>query len=557
MRSINTLRARFIFLAVTIVVFLTSILSYVITEITIEELKKEIGASLAQNAYQTSDKLENFMWSRFNEVKFISNLDRLKNPQNPPKIRELLEQLKGNSPYYSWIGCLNVKGTVIASTNGVLSGQNISQRPVYQEVLKGPFIGDVHEAALLNKLLPKPVDGPLRFVDISVPVKNDQGKLTGILAAHLSWEWAKSVEKSVIKPIDKNKQIDIVVVSKLDNKIILGNKKIVGQVLDLPSVKMARKGTNSWRLEKWPDGKEYLTGYIQGNGYMDYKGVGWTVLVRQPLDVAYAPIEKMKKIILLIGVVCGVIFTLFASLMAKQVYKPLRVITNAANKLKEGKKEDIPVMKGVQEIEILSASLRELIHSLDHTENKLTIMNTLANHDPLTGLRNRMSFENFIHQTVVEAEKTNQSLAILYIDLDNFKPVNDNYGHHAGDLLLKEVAKRLEQNLRESDLAARLGGDEFVMAVLAPKEDSINVLRNIADRIIHDFKAPFMIDGNDVQIGCSIGGAVWPQHSHSVIDVIRLADEALYSAKRSGKNRFSIHVATEHMAVFQKQSETC
>jgi diguanylate cyclase (GGDEF)-like protein len=548
-RFFNTLRARFIFLAIMIVGCLTVILSSVITTLSDKQLKQEIGTSLAQDAFQTSDKLENFMWSRLSEVKLLSELDTLKNPQDPNRIRELLEKLNEDIPYYSWIGMLNPKGTVIASTNGILTGSNISQRPVYQQALKGPFIGDVHEAVLLAKLLPKPKEGPLRFVDISVPVRNDKGILTGILATHLSWEWAKAVEKSVIKPI-KNKKIDIVVVSQLDNKVILGNKNIIGQTLSLPSIKKARNGSNSWALEKWPDGKTYLTGYIQGKGYMDYKGLGWTVLVRQPLSTAYAPIAKLKSLIIMIGIVFGIIFAIAAFLIARKVYKPLHEITEVANQIKEGKTIDIPIMKGIQEIEILSSSLRELIRSLVKTETKLTIMDSLAKHDPLTGLHNRMALDDHIHQAMAEAEATGQTLSILYIDLDNFKPVNDTFGHHIGDELLKEVAKVLARNTRGKDFAARIGGDEFVLALMTPKEDPIKIIRSVSHRIIRDLREPFNIEGNIVKIGCSIGGAVWPVHCDSVIDVMRLADESLYTAKRSGKNKLSVYGTSDHQVVY-------
>ncbi|WML48376.1 hypothetical protein RCG23_24575 [Neobacillus sp. PS3-34] len=136
----HSFRARFTITTVTIVMILTFVLSTFISSFSSEEIKSEIGTSLSQNAYQTSDKLENFMWARSGEVELLSKLSALKNPNNPKKIRELVEQLRASIPFYSWIGFMDPQGDVLASTDGILTGKNLSQRPVYQEALKGHLL---------------------------------------------------------------------------------------------------------------------------------------------------------------------------------------------------------------------------------------------------------------------------------------------------------------------------------------------------------------------------------------------------------------------------------
>lgn len=104
---------------------------------------------------------------------------------------------------------------MLAATDGILLGENLSERPVYQEGIKGKFIGDVHNAVLLAKLLPNPTGEPLQFVDISFPLKDSKGHIQGVLAAHLSWEWAKEVEESVLAPLKREeKDIEFFIVSK-------------------------------------------------------------------------------------------------------------------------------------------------------------------------------------------------------------------------------------------------------------------------------------------------------------------------------------------------------
>lgn len=134
----------------------------------------------------------------------------------------LLNQLQDSFPTFSWVGFMNLKGNVLASTDGILRGENLSERPVYQEGIKGKFIGDVHDAVLLAKLLPNPTGEPLQFVDISFPLKYKNGEIAGVLAAHLSWAWAKEVEKSVLEPLKhEEKDIEMFIVSQKENTVLL------------------------------------------------------------------------------------------------------------------------------------------------------------------------------------------------------------------------------------------------------------------------------------------------------------------------------------------------
>ncbi|MFC7372821.1 diguanylate cyclase domain-containing protein [Fictibacillus iocasae] len=537
-----SLRARSTISTVMIVSVLTLLLSVAIGRYTSEELKSEIGNSVAQNAYQTSDKLDSFMWARTEEVKMLSQLSDLHQLKDKQRIKGLLENLKEGIPFYSWIGYLDTKGNVLVSTGGILEGKNISQRPVFMEGLQGPFIGDVHDAVLLAKLLPQSStsNGPLRFVDISMPVYGESGEKTGVLATHLSWEWANDVERSILKPVDKSKKIEVFVISERDQAVVLGSKDLIGKKLRIKSVKQAEKGKNSWTMETWPDGKKYMTGYVKGSGYMDYEGLGWTVLVRQPADIAFAPVNDLQQFIMMTGLLCALVFAVIAWFLAGRVSQPLGSISSAALQLKNGHNVAIPEPKGITEIEILSASLKELIHSLSATEKELDKMENIAQHDSLTGLPNRLALDDFIATAAKQAVQDDQPVSFLYIDLDDFKPVNDTYGHQTGDLLLKQVAQRIQRCIRSGDFAARLGGDEFAVILPHTGTQYQAEARKIAERIVKDLHKPFTLGDVIVTIGCSIGGAVWRDAKENPSNVLRLADEALYKAKRNGKNRAAI-----------------
>lgn len=166
-------------------------------------------------------------------------------------------------------------------------------------------------------------------------------------------------------------------------------------------------------------------------------------------------------------------------------------------------------------------------------------MDHIAHHDQLTGLPNRMLFTDRLQQLLAQARREHSKIALMFVDLDNFKPVNDTLGHDVGDMLLKEATSRLQHCLRESDTAARIGGDEFVM--LLPNIASDDDAMHVADKIRQSLKRPFELAGNDINISCSIGIAVYPEHGIEQKQLLKNADTAMYRAKRNGRNDVVIY----------------
>jgi diguanylate cyclase (GGDEF)-like protein len=156
-----------------------------------------------------------------------------------------------------------------------------------------------------------------------------------------------------------------------------------------------------------------------------------------------------------------------------------------------------------------------------------------ATHDPLTGLGNRRVLTERLSHALARAERTGEAIAVLFIDLDGFKRVNDVYGHSAGDEVLREVASRVRGVVRESDFVARLGGDEFV--VLLETGVDADTPKVIADRVFEALKPSFKFESGNATIGASIGIAMHPPLSNLAVDLIRRADAAMYAAKSAGK----------------------
>jgi diguanylate cyclase (GGDEF)-like protein/PAS domain S-box-containing protein len=174
--------------------------------------------------------------------------------------------------------------------------------------------------------------------------------------------------------------------------------------------------------------------------------------------------------------------------------------------------------------------------SRDISERKVVEenMRRMAQHDPLTGLPNRALFSDRLQQALAGAQRDGSRLALMFLDLDKFKPVNDRYGHGVGDLLLREVAERIAACLRTSDTVARVGGDEFV--VLLRAIDHENALA-VGEKIRRSLAQPFDLGGRQLAISASIGIALFPEHGHEELDLSNKADHAMYYAKKHGHDR--------------------
>ena len=180
---------------------------------------------------------------------------------------------------------------------------------------------------------------------------------------------------------------------------------------------------------------------------------------------------------------------------------------------------------------VLRRVTKRLRRQLDETEHQ-------ALHDSLTGLPNRLLFRDRVEQALLRAQRTNESVAVMLIDLDRFKEVNDTLGHESGDLLLRELGERLSSVLRSSDTFARLGGDEF--GVVAPNAEP-TALVQVVERILAAIELPFRLGDLDVDVGASVGIALYPGDADDVATLVRRADIAMYDAKNS-KSRYAFYV---------------
>ncbi len=177
-----------------------------------------------------------------------------------------------------------------------------------------------------------------------------------------------------------------------------------------------------------------------------------------------------------------------------------------------------------------------LISDISHLKETQSRLDHLAHHDLLTGLPNRLLFSSRLEHIIEHAARDKTSFAVLYIDLDRFKTINDSLGHHIGDQVLIQAAQRLRQLVRRSDTVARLGGDEFVLLLedLAGEDQTVQ----LADKVIDALRQPFTVNDISLHVGCSIGITVYPDDGRDAVSLLKNADAAMYKVKELGRDGY-------------------
>ena len=181
------------------------------------------------------------------------------------------------------------------------------------------------------------------------------------------------------------------------------------------------------------------------------------------------------------------------------------------------------------------------LHDITERKQVEAIREHEATHDPLTGLLNRRGMFDLLSQAIARVKRTRASLALLFIDLDGFKQINDTHGHEAGDAVLREVAARLQASIRQTDTAARLGGDEFTV-ILENIKHGISDANMLAQKILETLQHPIQLDSVTATISASIGISMHhPDDERSADQLVNAADSAMYTAKHAGKNQVCVH----------------
>jgi diguanylate cyclase (GGDEF)-like protein len=342
-----------------------------------------------------------------------------------------------------------------------------------------------------------------------LPVTGKDGKYRGLLLTVLDLGYVLGLYRDV--DIGKSGAIQILLNNGQEiARARMGGLEYIQGIWQTPLFTPIDGDQGSVVADYFGDGHSYIASYKRLTKY--------PFLVVVSRDEAELQTEYGGNRLRSIGVLC--LFTAFILLLTYWISRALVARDKLIDALRNA---DLETRKLILELE-------------DQTRHAFE----LASHDALTGLPNRRLFLEMGYSHLSRARRSRKLFALMYVDLDRFKSINDTLGHHVGDMLLQTVATRLQSALRESDVIARMGGDEFT--VILNEIDSVADIVLVASKIIELISRPCTnLEGHDVQVSPSIGIAIFPQDGHSVEMLCQHADAAMYQSKRAGRGRYTFY----------------
>ncbi|MBB2493603.1 diguanylate cyclase domain-containing protein [Aquipseudomonas ullengensis] len=260
-----------------------------------------------------------------------------------------------------------------------------------------------------------------------------------------------------------------------------------------------------------------------------------------PEDKVLASAAHLGQRIIQVVLLFSVLALLIAIFASRALTRPLKSMTEAVQRFsRDHQISPLPEQRR-DELGLLARSFgqmqQEVLSHMEELTQSRNALNHLARHDPLTSLPNRRMFFERLEHALANSRRSGKQLAVLFIDLDHFKELNDTFGHSLGDHVLQAVGTLLRSATRENDTVARLGGDEFVI-LFEVVEDAQQVI-SILHKLLERFQLPMLIDGHEVQVKASMGVSLFPRDGDDIESLVQQADRAMYAAKNAGRNTYS------------------
>lgn len=317
-----------------------------------------------------------------------------------------------------------------------------------------------------------------------------------------------------------------------DSRFFQGRSILKTQV-DTPSVHRALAGeSGSARIEDYR-GISVFSAFAP----VDFLGTRWAIVAEIDTNEILSPVYTMSHFLILSGAIIAIVIFFLGYLLAADISLPIVAMTHMMTRLSRNDLNiNISVSERKDEVGKMAKAMEVFKNNAIERDQLQQKLNHMAHHDTLTGLPTREYAGQQMKEYLQAGLKKGNKLVVMFADLDNFKGINDTLGHQAGDQLLKEVAIRLSEAIREDDIIARVGGDEFV--IILPYVNDLSAVEHIANKMIHSLEINFLLQEQVCQIGLSIGIAVAPDDGFDGTTLINKADKAMYQAKQRGKNNF-------------------
>jgi len=539
-RIANSIVTRIVMLGLAIVLAGALARYYFLTDF----LRRDLGAVMATQQQMLADYVANDINAKIREREAVLKQMAATLPVDALQIdaRELRSWLGERHHlvplFFDRVVVIDTHGSTIAQYPqlGEASTANFADRDYFRGAMAGSFIvGQPVFAKVTGEAI----------LPMLAPIKDASGRVRGVLAGVTSLDSSNFLSLPPQSRVGKNGSLTLV--SPQDRLYVAAT-----------DANMALKPTPAEGVDALHD--RAMAGYRGSGLTVNASGIeqtvamssvpstGWYVVARIANREGLASLGRVTRYVAVNTIIVGSIFLLVATTLLISIFRPLFRAAAAADRMTRGEMplELLPV-EHADEVGHLTAAFNRLLAKLQSSQLELARM---AHHDNLTGLPNSTLLADRIAQSLARAQRNERRVGLLYLDLDSFKPINDELGHGAGDAALVEVARRLAGAMRESDTVARVGGDEFIIVMedLDPSGNTAaEAAATVATKCIAAIEAPMLLQGKKRQIGVSIGIAIGD--GNSTADSLRKAsDEALYQAKNGGRHRYVIHAPAGGMS---------
>lgn len=520
-----------------------------------EQLLKDRHEYLHALATSGATVIAENLVERRREIELLAQTPLYRNASlDSPEFRASLERLQHSYPYYSWIGLTDTDGQVRAATSDHLVGQSVAKRPWFKQGQAQVYVGDVHEALLLARLLPSEGTQPVRFIDFASPVRDAQGRVRAVLASHAHWRWAGDVLQVVHPAHADALGLEMFIVNQR-NEVIYPTRTPSG--LNMPPPERLSDRRNAAFLD-WGAGQMFLSAASTIKDPVAATPLGWRVVVRQPEATVIASVRELQNVILVVASISSAALLLLVWVGAGRVSRPLQRLTRAAHRIERGENGvTFDARFGSNELRGLASAMQGMYATLKQQKDALsesnrdlegkvaartaelqrlnTELNQLARTDALTGVPNRLQSNERLSAEFARFRRSHQPYAVLMLDIDFFKQINDTHGHAIGDVVLQQVAAILRRSLRDIDFVGRTGGEEFMVILPMTRQDNALL---VAEKLRHAVAThAFTQAGAAGQVTVSIGVQEASLADANPEQAVNHADHHLYQAKRAGRNR--------------------
>ncbi|MEO8171075.1 MAG: diguanylate cyclase [Oxalobacteraceae bacterium] len=463
----------------------------------------------------------------------------------PPKLLQQPEELaiwlqerqRVNPLFNSGLLALQLDGSSLLAQYPVIAGRN---RLAFAH-------SDWFQAALLadSPVISSPQRGRAKgepILIIAAPVRDATQRVVAVLAGVVTLNTPGFLDR--LQDFRLGASGGFLLISPADKLIVAArDPAMVLKPTPAPGVNLlhdrAMAGFRGTGITTNPQGIQELSAMVT------VPSTGWFVVAHMPTAEIFRPIAAMRGFVSASTLAALVVILAILIFLLPRILHPLTYAARSMREMADGKRPLAPLQFNRQDevgdlilgFNYLVARLREKEVALEASAAQLEFM---AHHDGLTGLYNRAMLEDRLQQALARAERDGSHFALLFCDLDDFKPINDQFGHKAGDAILRQVAARLLEGRRRTDTVARLGGDEFVV-LLTDLDDARDTAVSVAQQLLKVIGMPFKIEGNTFMLGASIGIRLhYGGASISPLELMSQADIAMYQAKRAGKHGFCV-----------------